>query len=61
MADEYNYFHRWQSLPTIGSDLKVIWEMSANTSVGDDHPNATTLAHDLTLALDIKTPKGRAR
>ncbi len=28
MADEKNYFHRWWSLPTIGSDLKVIWEMS---------------------------------
>jgi hypothetical protein len=28
MADGKKYFYRWLSLPTTGSDLKVIWEMS---------------------------------
>ena len=27
-----NYFHRWWSLPTIGSDLNVIWEISAKNT-----------------------------
>ena len=30
MAAEQNYFHLWQSSPTIGSSLKIIWEMSVN-------------------------------
>lgn len=30
MAAEQNLFHRWRSSPTIGSELKVIWEMSVH-------------------------------
>ncbi len=33
MAAEHNSFYRWRGSPTIGSDLKVIWEMSANMGV----------------------------
>ena len=29
MVTEHNFFPWWWSSPTIGSELKVIWEMSA--------------------------------
>ena len=39
MAAERNFFHRWRGMTTIGYELGVIWEMSANTVFGDELPD----------------------
>ncbi len=64
MADEQNYFFRWWSSPTIGSDLKVIWEMSvmAIRKPADLDEKYAWEADQVTfwvdgIAIDLKTGK----